>query len=208
MAYYLMAMFSEYHLFVIPLLAGTIGWLTNYLAIRMLFRPHKRKRFLFWHLQGLIPMRRKEIAEKIADAIGEHLLDQKTLKEFLDGVANISSYNKIIAGRLDNFFYYRLADIHPMVEAFMTEDLKQKIKGHLVVEIRSGLLDVQDVFQRDLLNRLNIKKVVYERIMGYDFQKFEKIILSIASNELQTIEFLGAILGFSIGLLQVAFLYP
>ena len=41
-----------------------IGWITNYIAIKMLFRPYKEMNFLFFKIQGLIPKRRSEIAEK------------------------------------------------------------------------------------------------------------------------------------------------
>ncbi|NOY12558.1 MAG: DUF445 family protein [Deltaproteobacteria bacterium] len=60
-----------------PLLGALIGYVTNYVAIRMLFRPLKP-----WHLLGLripltpgiIPSKRGELARKMGEMVGEHLL--------------------------------------------------------------------------------------------------------------------------------------
>jgi len=47
----------------IPLLAGFVGYITNYIAIKMLFRPYKKKWYtLGW--QGVIPKNREKLAKK------------------------------------------------------------------------------------------------------------------------------------------------
>nr|NIS40461.1 DUF445 family protein [Desulfuromonadales bacterium] len=60
-----------------PLLGAVIGYVTNYVAIRMLFRPLRPWRFLGIRLPltpGIIPARRGELAEKMGDMVGSHLL--------------------------------------------------------------------------------------------------------------------------------------
>ena len=60
-----------------PLLGAFIGYLTNKVAIRMLFRPLKP-----WHIlgarvpmtPGIIPSKRHELAENIGEMVGEHLM--------------------------------------------------------------------------------------------------------------------------------------
>ena len=53
--------------FAIMVSVGTlIGWFTNYLAIKLLFRPQREINFLLFKIQGLIPKRRDEITENIA----------------------------------------------------------------------------------------------------------------------------------------------
>ncbi|NPV27094.1 MAG: DUF445 family protein [Firmicutes bacterium] len=50
----------------IPLISALIGWLTNVIAIRLLFRPVEpiKLPLLNYELQGLIPRRQAEIAKK------------------------------------------------------------------------------------------------------------------------------------------------
>lgn len=60
-----------------PLLGAIIGYLTNSLAIRMLFRPLRRWRFLGLPVPftpGVIPRRRHELAESIGAMVSRELL--------------------------------------------------------------------------------------------------------------------------------------
>ena len=61
-------------LFLIVGIGAMIGWITNYIAIKMLFRPYKEMNFLFFKIQGLIPKRRSEIAVSIADTVQKELI--------------------------------------------------------------------------------------------------------------------------------------
>src|SRR3989338_4570246 len=56
----------DYKIFIPPIAGAIIGWFTNYVAIKMLFRPYRPVNLLGYKLQGLIPKRRKEIAAGIA----------------------------------------------------------------------------------------------------------------------------------------------
>ncbi|MBN2587344.1 MAG: DUF445 family protein [Candidatus Fermentibacteraceae bacterium] len=62
-------------------LSGTVGIWTNYFAIKMLFRPYRRTVF---GRQGLIPARRGELAEAIATAIAEELLDTDAILQYVE----------------------------------------------------------------------------------------------------------------------------
>ena len=70
-----------------PLLGALIGYVTNYIAIRMLFRP-----LYAWHLVGLrvpltpgiIPAKRGELAAKMGEMVGEHLLTVEDVGRALD----------------------------------------------------------------------------------------------------------------------------
>jgi len=71
-----------------PLLGGIIALSTNWLAIKMLFRPHKAKYIFGFKIPftpGLIPKERERLAKKIAEAISTRLLTPEVLaKELSD----------------------------------------------------------------------------------------------------------------------------
>ncbi len=60
-----------------PLLGAVIGYVTNFVAIRMLFRPLNAWRMLGLRIPltpGIIPAKRGELAIKMGDMVGDHLL--------------------------------------------------------------------------------------------------------------------------------------
>jgi uncharacterized membrane protein YheB (UPF0754 family) len=73
--------------YIISILVGAvIGYVTNWLAIKMLFRPHKEIRIMGKRMPftpGLIPKERFRISASVGKTIGEHLLTKETLVEAL-----------------------------------------------------------------------------------------------------------------------------
>lgn len=69
-----------------PALGGIIGYITNDIAIRMLFRPHKAKYIMGVHIPftpGIIPKEKGRIAEAIGGVISENLMNQEVLERYL-----------------------------------------------------------------------------------------------------------------------------
>ncbi|HBI14551.1 MAG TPA: hypothetical protein DDY20_03400 [Desulfobulbaceae bacterium] len=65
-----------------PLLGAFIGYLTNKVAIRMLFRPLKRWRVLGIPVPmtpGVIPAKRHDLARNIGEMVGAHLLTSRDI---------------------------------------------------------------------------------------------------------------------------------
>ncbi len=71
---------------IAPLLGGFIGYITNDIAIRMLFRPHKSKYIMGIHIPftpGIIPKEKGRIADAIGGVISENLMNKEVLERYL-----------------------------------------------------------------------------------------------------------------------------
>ena len=68
--------------FLLPFIAAGIGWVTNYLAVKMLFHPRKEVRVLGFQIQGVFPKRQTALAEKLGDLVSEELfsIEEVTVK--------------------------------------------------------------------------------------------------------------------------------
>lgn len=69
-----------------PFIGGVIGYITNDIAIRMLFRPHTAKYVFGVHVPftpGIIPKEKSRIAEAIGSAISENLMNKEVLEKYL-----------------------------------------------------------------------------------------------------------------------------
>ena len=78
---------------ITPLIGCVIGYITNDLAIRMLFRPRKAVYIGKFHVPftpGLIPAQQSRIANSIGGVISSQLLNEETLRQTLlsDGAVN------------------------------------------------------------------------------------------------------------------------
>ena len=98
-----------YHYFIGPAVGAVIGYITNDIAIRMLFRPHQAKYIFGIHIPftpGIIPKEKNRIAGAIGKAVSENLMNREVLEKSLlsdDMLAKIdSTIDEFIATQSQN----------------------------------------------------------------------------------------------------------
>lgn len=85
-----------------PVVGAFIGYLTNMVAIKMLFRPLKPWRVLGMRIPltpGVIPSKREELAVNIGEMVGEHLLTSKEIGQALANESFQTHLYGLIEGR-------------------------------------------------------------------------------------------------------------
>ncbi len=73
-------------LVISPLAGAVIGYFTNYVAVKMLFRPYNQIKighFKVPFTPGLIPKEKERIAAALGKAVGENILTSDAIKEYL-----------------------------------------------------------------------------------------------------------------------------
>lgn len=70
---------------LLPVGGFAVGFLTNWIAINLIFRPLRPRRFLFWKVQGLFLRRQPEISEVWARLVAEELI---TVEKVADAMIN------------------------------------------------------------------------------------------------------------------------
>ena len=122
---------------VAPLLGGIIGYITNDIAIRMLFRPHKAK-YLFGlkipFTPGIIPKEKGRIAIAIGGAISENLMSKDVLEK------NLLSDEMITKIRLsiDSFFEIQQNN-QETIREFLAHYLTDNDIDRLICRLKEGL---------------------------------------------------------------------
>lgn len=76
----------DWKLIAVPVIGAIIGYATNWIAVKMLFRPHKEVRVFGWKLPftpGVIPKGQGRLARAVGRVVEEQLLTPKVLEEEL-----------------------------------------------------------------------------------------------------------------------------
>lgn len=185
-------------------IGAMIGWITNYIAIKMLFRPYKEINFLFFKIQGLIPKRRSEIAESVAQTVQNELISLKDITNTLDSDEIEERMGEIIDKILEAKLESEITKKFPMLAMFLSSEIIAKIKDM----IKSSVLENKDtiikMFTNYLEEKVDFRKIIVENVEAFSLEKLEEITYSLAEKELKHIEVIGAILGGIIGVFQFA----
>jgi uncharacterized membrane protein YheB (UPF0754 family) len=189
----------------IPAIGGLIGWMTNWLAVKMIFRPVKPRRILFFRIQGLVPRRQQELAKAIGNVVGTHLVEHKDVIKSL----NKLDFGGILGRVLDRGLGPKIQELRslPLIGGFLTEERIADIKKSITDSIMDHRESVLDEVEKGLSKGLNVPKLVEEKVAAFEMLKLEKLILEVANRELRAIVILGGVLGILIGLMQVGFLW-
>ena len=137
---------------VAPLLGGVIGYITNDLAIRMLFRPRKAVYIGRFHVPftpGLIPAQQGRIAQSIGDVVSSQLLNEETLRQTLLSEATVQK----LQDKVSAFLRKLSKDGRRVRELLAKEEVRERVN-----------LDV-DALTRKLTEGLTAK--IIESKLGY-----------------------------------------
>lgn len=184
------------------LIGAWIGWITNWLAIKMLFHPYEEKRFLCFRIQGLIPKRKKDIGSGIARVVEQELLSLRELLEQMDTELIFQNIEKKMDEYLEENLEKEIQKAFPLAAMFLGKDSLEKIKTLVKQGVLSRKEEICSAFTSHLEENIDIQKMISDKIASFSFQKVEEIIFSLAKKELKHIEWVGAVLGAVIGGLQ------
>lgn len=185
----------------IPTISAFIGWITNVIAIKMLFYPRKPIKVLFFTLHGIFPKNKNRIAEKLGNVVQRDLINFTDIKNKLQDSDSLSNVKEEIAIKVDEALRARI------LKMGLTNVVPEQVIGaaHKVIvrEIEKNLPNLIDTAISKVENKLDIKQIVYNKVQNFSDEKLERLLLDITAKEFKFIEILGAVLGFIIGVIQL-----
>lgn len=104
-----------------PIIGSVIGYCTNYIAVKMLFRPLnpvKIGRYTLPFTPGIIPKRKDKLANALGNAVGNNLLTTSDIEKLF---LSEEMKNKIIDEILDNTERYLNLSIEDLLKQFISE---------------------------------------------------------------------------------------
>ncbi len=190
-------------IYTLPFIAAIIGWVTNYLAIKMLFHPRKKVDLLLFSIQGIFPKRQKVLAERLGTMVATELFSFNDIKDRFTSTSSAEEINKVLDEKLEDFIEVKLKSALPMLAMFLNDGAKAKIKETLHAEFQHILPDILNKYSEKLEKEIDIEKIVTQKVEAFSSEKLEQILFSIMKKEFKFIEILGGVLGFLIGIVQL-----
>ena len=187
---------------VMILISGAIGWITNWVAIKMLFRPHKEINFGLFKIQGLIPKRRAEIGSGIANIIQNELISVKDVISNIDREEFSKRLDSSIDKVLEKNLKAKVKEKFPVLQMFFTDRMAKDVSNTIKDIIMENQEKIFEIFSNYVEENINFEVIISDKISNFSLDKLEEIITLLAKKELKHIEVIGAILGGLIGVAQ------
>lgn len=192
---------------ILPVAGFLVGWVTNYVALKIIFRPLEPHSIFGWNLHGLFLKRQKEVSEVFARVIMTEILTVETIWDgILTGPLSPNFYAILRANTLV-FIDRKFADIKPLVVATlgakkydqMTEDIVSKVANDLPLIIKDSYQYTHQA--------MDMETSVRERMQELSPSEFEGVLHpAFEEDEIELIA-LGGLLGGIVGGIQLVTLF-
>ena len=189
-------------LLVMILISGAIGWITNWVAIKMLFRPHREINFGLFKIQGLIPKRKAEIGTGIASIIQNELISVKDVISNIDREEFSKRLNSLIDDVLDKNLKKKVKEKFPLLQMFFSDKVAKDVGNTIKDIVMENQEKIFEIFSNYAEENIDFEVIISDKISNFSLDKLEEIITLLAKKELKHIEVIGAVLGVLIGAIQ------
>jgi len=191
-------------LYALPIISALIGWITNYLAVKMLFHPKLPLKILGVSIHGVFPKRQKQIAKKLGDLVANELFSISDLKVEVESMIATEETMDLIGKKIEKTIRNKLVQNFPMLSMFLTDEMVEKVTNLFKAELQVFLIETAQGIGSKIEEKISIEEIVREKVEAFSTDKLEEILYSIMKKEFRFIEITGAILGFLIGCIQVS----
>lgn len=180
---------------------GIIGYITNVVAIKMLFRPLNPLKIPLtgFVLQGLIPKRKAEIAVSIGQTVEQELI---SVEEIIDKLIEGTDKSAMIAEARERIVQLADQNMPPMIPGMFKGAILKYVADAVDQNGEAVMNELSEKLIHRATQKINISEMVAEKINAFDLIQLEEIIFAISKQELKHIEVLGGVLGIIIGLVQ------
>ncbi|MEJ2518894.1 MAG: DUF445 family protein [Desulfuromonadales bacterium] len=156
-----------------PLLGALIGYVTNYIAIRMLFRPLRPWRLFGLRLPltpGIIPAKRGELAERMGEMVGSHLLTADDVRQALEKPVFRQELKRAVNDKLGAFLD---RDLGPL-DTLVPPNYQRRFRELVATVRRKAMAQVTDYLASDTFER-QLRQVLREKsaaLLARDLESF------------------------------------
>jgi hypothetical protein len=161
---------------VLPAAGFAVGWVTNYLALKVIFSPLEPKKIFCWTLHGIFLQRQNEVSETFARVVMTEILNIKAI------------WDAIFKGPLSNNFFAMLrahtlvfteklvAEIKPLAVASLGAERFARMKEDIAQKVIEKLPSIIDHSYEYTQEALDMETTVREKMQALAPAEFEGVL--------------------------------
>ncbi|MCW8108339.1 DUF445 family protein [Alteromonas ponticola] len=184
----------------IPLISAIVGWGTNYLAVKMMFYPIEFvgiKPIFGW--QGLIPAKRRQMAEIEVELVLGKLLSVEELAERIEPAALTQAIERRLHQVVRRVINDVMQESAPQLWASLPVQGKNLVYKRIENDLPHVVRKMVEDFQHNVSEILDIKELVVEQLVNNP-ELINEIFLTAGAREFPFIIKSGFYFGFLFGL--------
>ncbi len=190
---------------ILPAAGLLVGYITNFLAIKLIFRPIDPVNIAGFQLQGLFHKRKLEVSAGIAEMISTRILNAENIVETSMNSPNAEHMHQIVEHHIGDLI--GKYEAHPMAAMVLPPAERPALRTELLGRIRSEWAEPGGFFYTFAEKAVDLKGELHRRLAALGNEDYEGILRPPFQEDEWKLIAAGAALGFIAGVLQLVFLF-
>ncbi len=193
----------DYWQLTIPILAGVIGWFTNYLAIKMMFFPIEFvgiRPYLGW--QGIVPANAVRLAQTGLQLVTTQLLKIPELFDDFDPKALVDSEGDRMRKLVRDSIERKATEMFPQMWLALSPAIREQVFTIAENEIATMSVDVFKAAADNVEQLIDVQRIVTDAVER-DKSLMNETFLRVGKKEFKFIEISGLWFGILFGIPQL-----
>ena len=188
----------------LPVVGAIIGYVSKWTAIQMLFRPERWIGLGPFGWQGVVQRRAPKFAAGVADTIARTGIRVDELVARIDPGDVAAALGPAIDELLPGLAAAIVDELRPGLWATVPADGKAMLGAQLAAESRRIAAEVVAALKPALAAIIDLRALVIAQLSGANANRLARLFRRVGARELRVVIYYGAVLGFFIGLVEVA----
>ena len=190
---------------VLPAAGFLVGYITNWLALHLIFEPREPKQIGPFRIQGVFIKRQREVATSFADVIAEQVLNADNMMQHLSEGPNRQRMLDILEGQVEESMKEYERDA--MVAMLVSKDRLEEAKADLLDRVRSADMTDSRQIKTFADQSHHIRAQLEDNLGALDADEFSGILRPVFQKDEWKLILAGGVIGTGIGALQVVVLF-
>jgi uncharacterized membrane protein YheB (UPF0754 family) len=188
----------------LPTAGFLVGYLTNYMALKIIFAPLEPTSICgLWTIQGIFLKRQKEVSETFARIVCVEILHIRAIwEDVFGGPLSVNFYAMLRAHSLV-FIEKLIAEIKPIAIAAMGASKFGQMKEAMAQKVMEHLPEFIDRSYEYSQTALDMEREIREKMTVLPTKEFEGVLHPAFEEDELTLILLGGALGALVGVLQL-----
>lgn len=190
---------------VLPAFGFAVGYVTNWVALKLIFEPAVPKKVGPFIVQGLFHKRQQIVAREFATMVSQDVINPDNMVIKMTTGATGDRLFAIIEKRIDEMLdKYKK---NPMVGAMVPAGEWDTIRTEVMTQIRSEIAKPDGFLHIFTSQAVNVYNELFDRMVALDSQSFEGVLRPPFQKDEWKLILAGGMLGLAAGVLQVVYLF-
>ncbi|KAL9180753.1 hypothetical protein ACHAXT_011206 [Thalassiosira profunda] len=188
---------------ILPLFGFLVGWATNWLALKVIFRPLNPHKIGPFTIHGIFLKRQQEVSETFARVNCVEILHTKAIWEtILTGPLSPNFYAMLRAHSIV-FTEKLVGGLKPLAITAMGSDQFSEMKEEIALKIARGLPEIMPHSYQYTTEALDMENTIREKMQKLSYPEFEGVLHPAFEEDEILLIFVGGVLGLCAGAAQV-----